>query len=102
LPADTFKYNPAVLTFGYCFNQSLSKESIPSNVTDLTFGYYFNQPLIKGSIPLSVTYLTFGYSYNQQTIIPNSVSKIKSNIENFNCFIEIKKRNKASFFIFFI
>ena len=57
------------LTFGYYFNKSI-KNSIPSSVTHLTFGYYFNQP-IENSIPPSVTHLTFGQSFNKS--IANSI-----------------------------
>jgi len=54
------------LTFGYYFNQELTKGSIPNSVTHLTFGYFFNQVLKEGVIPNSVTYLTFGYYFNQK------------------------------------
>ena len=56
------------LTFGFCFNKSIAKVTIPSGLQTLTFGFCFNQSIDEVTLPSGLQTLTFGYSFNQSIV----------------------------------
>jgi hypothetical protein len=51
------------LTFGFEFNQSLEKVTMPSSLQTLTFGFEFNQSLEGVSLPSSLE------SFSQRSVL---------------------------------
>ena len=76
---DVLPNNLTQLTFGDAFNQVLTKDVLPNNLTQLTFGHNFNQPLTKNVLPNNLTQLTFGTHFNQpitKDVLPNSLTQL--------------------------
>ena len=64
------------LTFGHCFNQSVS--NLPKSLTHLTFGLHFNQPV--DHLPLNLQSLIFGIGFNQNVDhLPSNLTKLVLN-----------------------
>eukprot|EP00435_Cladocopium_sp_Y103_P049603 s2051_g15.t1 len=53
------------LSFGYHFNHSLERVTLPSSLQNLRFGNSFNQSLERVTLPSSVQSLNFGENFNQ-------------------------------------
>jgi hypothetical protein len=51
------------MTFGWNFNQSLDKGTLPSGLQTLTFGSAFNQSPDKVTVPSGLQTLTFGWNF---------------------------------------
>lgn len=54
------------------FNEPLSENSFPENLTSLVFGKYYNQVLTKKTLPINLKYLVLGDSFNKK-INPNDL-----------------------------
>jgi len=62
------------LHFGHYFNQPISEDSLPCNLTHLKLGFRFNQPLLENALPRSLLSLEFGFSFNRPIVIKHLVN----------------------------
>src|SRR5437763_1104098 len=84
LTKDVLPNNLTQLIFDNNFNQTLTKDVLPNNLTQLIFGTYFNQPITKDVLPNNLTQLTFGLYFNQpltKDILPNNLTQL-----TFSCY----------------
>ncbi|KAN0029915.1 hypothetical protein ACTA71_008053 [Dictyostelium dimigraforme] len=62
----------------FSFNQPITPDSIPSNVTSLTFGYGFNQPISELSLPPNIKSLNLG-GFKHPITIPSTIKSLTLN-----------------------
>jgi hypothetical protein len=71
----TINHNITHLKFNIDFNDMVTCDNLPSDVTHLTFGEFFDQPVDK--LPDSITHLTFGEFFDQPVDkLPDSITHL--------------------------
>lgn len=91
LTKDLLPFNLTHLYLGFSFNQVIQRGVIPGGLEHLDLGSSFNQELVPGAFPTGLKLIIFGYCFNKQLTegaIPDTVETLHFDNGKFNKVIE--------------